>query len=76
MAPSLLWKHFVRSGTEEKAKCSYCSSDLATVGGNTSSLKKHLQSKHAAKFKELLEEEAERDKEIEESNTNKKRRRM
>ena len=73
MAPSLLWKHFVRSGTEEKAKCSYCSSDLATVGGNTSGLKKHLKSKHAAKFKELLEEEAERDKEIEESNTNKKK---
>ena len=40
----------------QKARCSYCMSDLATGGGNTSGLKKHLKTKHPGKFKEQRRE--------------------
>ena len=63
MPPSLLWRHFVRCEGGGKAKCSYCLSDLATGGGNTSGLKKHLKTRHPEKYKEFAAEEAEREKE-------------
>ena len=46
----------------QKARCSYCMSDLATGGGNTSGLKKHLKTKHPRKFKEFSKEAEERER--------------
>ena len=46
----------------QKARCSYCMSDLATGGGNTSGLKKHLKTKHPGKFKEFSKEAEERER--------------
>ena len=57
----------------QKARCSYCMSDLATGGGNTSGLKKHLKTKHPGKFKEFSKEAEEREKDKESNEESNKR---
>ena len=71
MFSSLLWEYFVKAegGT---ASCKKCLKNFQTKSGNTSSLRKHLQSMHKEQYAKIVEEEKVR-KEKSEEDKNKKR---
>ena len=56
MFSSLLWEYFVKveGGT---ASCKKCLKNFQTISGNTSSLRKHLQSMHKEQYAKIVEEE-------------------
>ena len=58
--PSLLWD-FYDHVKGEKAKCKSCQKEVATVGGTTSGLKKHLKL-HPKLLEDFLKKQEERDK--------------
>lgn len=46
MSDSFVWKHFVKSDSEDCAVCNKCRAKLKCKGWSTSGLIRHLQSKH------------------------------
>ena len=59
---SLVWNYFTRI-TDIKAKCNTCGKELASTSGSTSSLARHLESKHREEFATYLEAKETREKE-------------
>ena len=70
MYSSLLWEYFVKAegGT---ASCKKCLKNFQTKSGNTSSLRKHLQSMHKEQYVKIVEEEKVRKEKSEEEKTRK-----
>lgn len=48
---SKVWAHFVRVN-ENSARCNLCQREVASKGGNTSNMTKHLERLHSIKLKE------------------------
>ncbi|KAL7403771.1 hypothetical protein ABVT39_004898 [Epinephelus coioides] len=48
---SKVWAHFIKMN-ESSARCNICQKVVASKGGNTSNIIKHLQSTHSIKLKE------------------------
>lgn len=71
-SPSFLWNHFVKAegGT---ASCKTCLKVVKTKGGNTTSMRKHLQGLHSKKFDLVLAAEEERKQKKEKEDKSKKR---
>ena len=63
---SLLWDYFVK-GEGDKAKCNRCEVDLKTTTRNTSSLRKHLKSRHPEEYTKVIKAEEDRKREKESS---------
>ena len=59
---SLLWNHFDKTDTG-KGKCRVCKKELATSGGNTTGLARHLETHHKAQWKSYSKEKDDRDAE-------------
>ena len=57
---SLLWTYY-HPPSEGKAKCKFCSKEVAITGGNTSGLKKHLKL-HPKSWEEFVSKQEEKDK--------------
>ena len=53
-----VWKHFVKSDTDETPVCKICSSQVKATSGNTTNLKNHLARKHPNVMSEEDELEA------------------
>ena len=71
MFSSLLWEYFVKAegGT---ATCKKCLKTFQTKSGNTSSLRKHLQSMHKEQFVKIVEDEKVRKEKSEEAKNEKR----
>ena len=71
MFSSLLWEYFVKAegGT---ATCKKCLKTFQTKSGNTSSLRKHLQSMHKEQFVKIVEDEKVRKQKSEEAKNEKR----
>lgn len=63
---SLVWKLFLVSEEKDSAKCGTCDKVVKRDTGNTSNLRRHLQTNHTPQYKELLKLEEEKQKEDEE----------
>jgi hypothetical protein len=63
---SLVWKFFLVSEEKDSAKCGTCDKVVKRDTGNTSNLRRHLQTNHPPQYKELLKLEEEKQKEDEE----------
>ena len=59
---SLVWNYFTKT-TDNKAKCNTCGKELASTSGSTSSLARHLKSKHREEFAAYLKAKETREKE-------------
>ena len=59
---SLVWNYFTKT-TDNKAKCNTCGKELASTSGSTSSLARHLESKHREEFATYLKAKETREKE-------------
>ena len=57
---SLLWTYY-HPPSQGKAKCKYCSKEVAITGGNTSGQKKHLKV-HPKSWEEFMSKQEEKDK--------------
>ena len=68
---SLLWEYFVKAGGGT-ASCKKCLKNLQTKSGNTTSLRKHLQSKHKEDFAKIIESEKVRKEKSEEEKSKKR----
>ena len=60
-AASLFWEYFTPLDGVEKAECNECKKPIATGGGTTSGLKKHLKI-HKQVYEDYLMKQSERDK--------------
>jgi hypothetical protein len=56
---SLVWHFFVLNNDNDTVTCNICK-QLASDGGNTSNMRRHLQSKHRDKYTELLKLETDK----------------
>ena len=61
---SLVWNYFTKV-SDSKAKCNVCGKELASTSGSTTSLARHLESKHRDKFAEYTDAKKTRDAERE-----------
>jgi hypothetical protein len=52
-----IWNYFSEHG-DAKAKCDICCSEISCKSGQTTSMRRHLEVKHTAKFSELKDSEA------------------
>ena len=65
---SPIWNYFDKS-TTGKAKCKFCTLDISCIDGGTSTIRQHLERKHAEKYVEYLKEKEEYDLERKEIST-------
>ena len=62
---SLVWNFFKVSKENDTAKCATCDKIVKRDTGNTSNLRRHLQTHHPPQYKELLKLEEDKQKEDE-----------
>ena len=49
---SKVWLYFTRGGDGDKASCNSCQRIIASKGGNTSNMQKHLATHHTIRLRE------------------------